>query len=154
MNIGFLWLVRSELNNAGVAGALACAKVKCGSGQTHSGGESEKSRKADRAARQFIESNRLLKRRILLQDANDDHSFKRRAVVHGRILFGVVEGRTFRATSSSRRATACLVELSTKVNGPPGWLRGPRTIHVRTVAVCDDNSGTPRLVEVDTVRTD
>lgn len=165
LNIGFLWIAEANLENAAASGALAGVKVLSkrhrrddGNQQSqHPGqnGNGARDQQAVAVAEAFIKANCVNGRRIALQGNS-----KKRATPRSRcrsvILLGTVVGRTFRASppGSGRRHNACYVQLICQVEGPLGWLTGPKKLRTSATAVIGPD-GRPRLVEIDRVqRTD
>lgn len=147
LNLGFLWLARTQMNNAAASGALAGVQAVAAK-QKQTGGSQPP---AAEAAREFVESNFLHGKRLKVGPSGQ--SGNRRACCRARVLMGSVRGRTFQIAdgdSGPAGRDACLVQLSSKVTGPLGWLTGPQTVQVTAVAVI--GNGKPRLVEIDEIR--
>jgi hypothetical protein len=145
LNIGFLWIAEADLENAAASGALAGAKALGDRQPSEPGNET-----AVAAAREFVTSNSVQGNQIALGQANP-HAKQTRC--RGAVLLGKVDGRTFRPSRDGDPGNACYVHLACKVDGPLGWLAGPKVLRCSATAVVGSD-GRPRLVEIDRVRRD
>jgi Putative Flp pilus-assembly TadE/G-like len=145
LNIGFLWIAEADLENAAASGALAGAKA-LGDGQPADSVDEQ----AVAAAREFISSNSVQGKKIALGRSKKQPN---RSRCRGAILLGKVDGRTFRAARDGNAKNACYVHLACKVDGPLGWLTGPKILRCSATAVVGGD-GRPRLVEINRVRRD
>lgn len=126
LNMGFLWLARAELHNAAASGAMAGAQAMQENGASQG--------RAQRAARQFTALNDVTA-------ACDTGNV--RGPRAARVLLGQLQGTTFVPGRGGKQQgrRACLVDAVVQVEGPFGWLTGPRTLHARAAAVVDDKAG-------------
>jgi hypothetical protein len=170
LNVGFLWIAEADLENAAASGALTGAKVlgdrPPGVGQSDKGtrgqGDNRNVRESDSptvrqsesavaAAAEFLKANCVHGRKIKLGGNSGKHFHSCRST----ILLGTVDGRTFRPSQHGSHGghnnDACYVQLACKVEGPLGWLAGPKVIHASATAVVG-RDGRPRLVEIDRVQ--
>jgi hypothetical protein len=150
LNVGFLWIAEADLDHAAASGALAGAKVLGNrAGQSTPDVLGNDNDNAVAAAAEFIQSNRVQRG----SGGKTEQSRKPGGRFRRTILLGTVEDRTFRTVPPGKPRHACFVQLARQVEGPLGWLTGPKTVHASAVAVIG-RDGRPRLVEIDRVQGD